>query len=244
MECDGCGAALEPTDLACRYCRRATPFAAQHQAAAREREAKAAAEQAAGVARQQVTAQSELQKASTRALVFALLGSLTCLLPVFSVLSVVSFFRARKIARQLSVDLPAKATLGGILSVFWIVTSPVFLVWAFVRDSALQERADRRILALEAQIAAPAQAPVLDGVTACALAELHALKTGYSGTKGKDLGHFDCPGAMSGSAAHPVLGRISFGTEHDNTRYSVAACFDRGTRWFVKELNAAHTCPP
>jgi hypothetical protein len=196
------------------------------------------------VAREQVAARDELQKASSRALVFAILGSITCLLPIFSVLSAVWFFRARKIARQLSVDLPGRATFAVILSAFWIVTAPVFLVWAFVRDSALQERAERRILALESQLATPAQAPVLDAVTACALAELHALKSGYSGTQGKDLSHFDCPGAMSGSASRPVLDRFSFGTEHDSTRWNVAACFDRGTRWFVKELNAAHTCPP
>jgi hypothetical protein len=244
MECDGCGAALGPTDLACQYCRRATPYAAQHQAAERERETKAAAVKASGVAREQIAARSELDKASGRALVFGLLGSITCLLPLFSVLSLVWFFRARKLARQLSVDLPGRATFGGILSAFWLVMAPVFLTWAFVRDSQLQERADRRILALESQIAAPAQAPVLDGVTACGLAELYTLKTGYAGNKGKDLDAFDCPGAMTGSAAHPVLDRFSFGTEHDSTRYNVAVCFDRGTRWFVKELNAAHTCPP
>jgi hypothetical protein len=49
---------------------------------------------------------------------------------------------------------------------------------------------------------------------------------------------------MSGSASHPVLDRFSFGTEHDSTRWNVAVCFDRGTLWFVKELNAGHTCPP
>jgi hypothetical protein len=244
MECDGCGAALGPTDIACRYCRRATPHAARQQAEASAKEAQASAAREAATAREQATVRQELDKVSKRALIFALVGTVTCLLPVFSIISVVSYLRARKLSRQLGADVPGLATFGFLLSVFWLVVSPAFLVWAFVRDSAAKDRADQRIAVLETQVAAGVQAATLDWATACALAELHALKTGHAGEQGKHLVHFDCVGTLGGTPARPSLDRFTFGEDNSNKRFEVAACFERGARWYVKELAAGRACSP
>jgi hypothetical protein len=52
---------------------------------------------------------------------------------------------------------------------------------------------------------ASAQKPVLDWATACALAEIYALKNGHAGEKGKNLVHFDCTGSLAGSPDRPML---------------------------------------
>jgi hypothetical protein len=164
-------------------------------------------------------------------------------LPVFPILSVLAYRRARELAKRLSVDVPGHATFGLVLSGLALVMLPLTLVVGLFADNAAEERTEKRIAALEARLATAAVQPNLDLTTACALAELHALKNGYADQRGKHLMQFDCGGTLGGTPSHPVLDRLAFTSDVNDKRLEVSACLEHGARWFVKELRADHACP-
>ena len=242
MECAGCGADLGPTDVACRYCQRPTPYAAVHAREERARQERAAAAQAASVQRERSAAYTELDKLAKRSFIFSLLTLVTCGLPVFPILSILAWRRTRDLARRHSVDVPGRATFGLVLSSLALVLLPVSIVVGIVTDNASEARTAQRIGELETKVAATASAPTLDWQTACSLAELYALRNGYSEQRGKNLIQFDCGGTMSGTPARPVLDRVAFSTDVNDKRFEVSACFEKGARWSVRELRADRTC--
>src|SRR5690242_16457543 len=115
MECPRCGADVDPAQTACVYCGAATPNAERIRAEERVRQERATADRAESDRRQQTAAREKMETAATRSLTFALVGSVICLLPVFQIVSVIFYLRARSFARQLSADLPMRATAGLVL---------------------------------------------------------------------------------------------------------------------------------
>jgi hypothetical protein len=183
-----------------------------------------------------------MEKAANRSLVLSLVGTFLCFIPILQIVSIVSYLRARSLARQLSVGVPAQATTGFVLSSISMILVTAGITWAIVSDNRNQERADARIVALDAQAGAGALQPALDWATACALAEIHALKDGYAGQKGRDLVHFDCVGKVTQKSGRPVLEHFSFRSDSNDKKFDVGVCFDRGAKWFVSEMNDSHVC--
>jgi hypothetical protein len=233
---------VDPSATVCVYCRAPTPNAERARAEERARLERASAERAEGERREQASAREKLEQTATRVLILSLVGMFICFIPVLQIVAIVSYLRARSLARQLSLDVPARATAGFWLSSAWLVLLPAFVIWAIVRDNNIEERVGARLVALDAQTKVTALQPALDWATACALAEMHALKHGHADEKGKNLVHFDCAGKLAGTPQRPMLERFSFRSDLNDKRFDVAVCFERGAKWYAKELNAGHAC--
>jgi hypothetical protein len=189
-----------------------------------------------------VSGTSKLDDLSLKAFGASMLGVLCCFAPIFQIVSLVLYFRAKALSRDLALELPLKAKIAFVIDIVSFVGGIVFVVWAVISDNRAQDRAAARIQALEAQTSAAAELPSLDSPTACALAELHALRNGYNGEKGYNLGDFQCVGKVAVAEERASLGAFSF--KNDNSeRFQVTACFTRGTKWYVKELTTAAACP-
>ena len=239
MTCSHCGAELELNSPICRYCGAPTPAGQEEQ----ERAARAAEQQAEAVRQERASGTSKLDDLSLKAFGASMLGVLCCFAPIFQIVSLVLFFRAKTLSRDLALELPLKAKVAFVIDIVSFVGGIVFVVWAIVSDNRAQDRAAARIGALEAQTNAASQRPSLDSPTACALAELHALRNGYSGEKGYNLGDFQCVGKVTVAGERASLGAFSFKKDTGDDRYQVTACFTLGTKWYVKELTTAAACP-
>jgi hypothetical protein len=84
--------------------------------------------------------------------------------------------------------------------------------------------------------------PDLDWTTACALAELHALKNGHGDERGKNFVRFDCKGKIAGTKERPMLEHFSFQSDINDDRFDVTVCFERGARWYVTEMTQGRAC--
>jgi hypothetical protein len=244
MECTRCGAPVEPSAVDCTYCGAPTPNAERVRAEEQAQKERAAAELAEGARREHAEQSERLEQTATRALTLSLVGMFICFIPVLQVIAVVSYLRARTLARQLSVGVPARATAGLLFSSVSLLLLVGGIVWAIVSDNLSQGRADERIAVLEAQARTGALQPSLDWATACALAEIHTLKDGIGSQKGKDLVHFDCVGKLTEQSGQPMLEHFSFRSDSKNTKWDVGVCFNRGAKWFVAEMSESHTCTP
>jgi hypothetical protein len=183
-----------------------------------------------------------LEQTANTALILSLVGLFVCFFPIFQILAMVFYVRARALARQLSVAVPPRAMVGFAFSVVSLLMLVGGISWAIVSDNMDQERADARIAALEAQARAGALQASLTWGTACALAEIHVLKDGYGSQKGKDLVHFDCVGKVKEASGRPMLEHFSFRGDTNKTKFDVGVCFNRGAKWYVTEVNESHEC--
>jgi hypothetical protein len=183
-----------------------------------------------------------MEAAAGKAFVLALIGFVVCFIPLLQIISVVFYFRARALARQLSVQVPWKATVGGVLSTVSLLSTTAFLTWAFVRDGSNKDRANARIAALAPQATNGALQPTLDYPTACALAEVYARKNGHDGEDGWELIDFDCRGKLDVNGERATLGTFAFNADTNHAKHEVTVCFSRGSRWYVTELSKNHGC--
>jgi hypothetical protein len=242
MNCAHCGAIVEPTALACTYCRAPTPAAARARAEETAERERALAEQAGVERAQRAAVAAKMDAAASKSFVLALVGFVVCFIPLLQIISVVFYFRARAIARELSVQVPWKATVGGLLSTISFLSMTAFITWAIIRDGNLRARADARIAALSPQADDGALQSALDYRTACALAELYALKNGHFKQDGWNLVDFDCKGKLDVKNERATLTAFSFKIETNDVRHDVDVCFSRGSKWYVTELSAIHDC--
>jgi hypothetical protein len=242
MNCAHCGAVVDLTALACAYCRAPTPAAARARAEESASRERALAQHAELERSQRAASSAKMDAAAGKSFVLALVGLVVCFIPILQIISIVFYFRARATARQLSVHVPWKATVGGVLSTISLLSTTVFLTWAFIRDGNLRDRADARIAALTPQANEGALRPTLDYRTACALAEIHALKDGSYGQDGWNLVDFDCKGKLDVKDETATLAAFSFKVETNDVRHDVTVCFSRGSKWYVTELSPTHTC--
>ena len=243
MKCAQCGALIDPIALACPYCRFTTPAGvAAHQRAQAEAQQRAHWETHAQHAQRAAT-NAQVQSASTHALVWSIVGTALCCFPV-GVVGIVFGVRARSLAKRLGLPPPARATIGLVLGGLSCVLSVAGLVYGFIKAQADEDNAKQRIDAIEKTLGTRPSSPDLDQSTACGLAEVFALRSGWDGRRGSSLEGFECVGKVrrrSGERAE--LDDFRF---HPNTdsqkRYDVKVCFKRGAVWYVSELREG-ACP-
>src|SRR4051812_25184074 len=110
--CQRCGATLPPNTDQCAYCGTVSaPARMQLQAeAARMLQAAAPVVAQAAIARR--VAQVNAEQAASRALLWGLLSPIFICLPFPSVLAVMAFNRAQRLAREGGVPLPTRARVG------------------------------------------------------------------------------------------------------------------------------------
>jgi hypothetical protein len=228
--CENCGAALVMEAAECAYCRRPNPYFQQ-----REQVRQQAADEAAQAARRQH--ERLVDRKANYALVFAVVGLLCCLFPIPGIIAVVVGRRALALARTYGVREPTKATLGVVLGLIPLPVAALFYGWVIVREI---ERAER-IEELEAQVAAPSQAQVLQVATACELAELRLLRDGLEGHTGGSFEGFECAGRFTVAGDRATLDDFTF-NQTDAGRASLRVCFTRGTRWALSGFRKTATC--
>jgi hypothetical protein len=100
-------------------------------------------------------------------------------------------------------------------------------------------RLDARKAELSKQIAAHPEGPALDHPFACALAELHVLTNGYSGsTNASQFGDVDCAGAVTVLNGRAEMPDFKFRVSPNEAQKTTTVCFKLGARWFVQEARA------
>jgi uncharacterized membrane protein len=85
------------------------------------------------VRREHTGLSERLERDANRSLVLSLVGFFLCFIPIFQVISIVFYVRARALARQLNVSVPAQATTGFVLSSLSLVLVVGGMAWAIVR---------------------------------------------------------------------------------------------------------------
>jgi serine/threonine-protein kinase len=183
----------------------------------------------------------ELASSATWSLAWAGLGIVTCLFPA-SIAAILLGARAYRLGSQAHEVVPARATAGVTLGIIGCIVSVIALLGGgFAALGYHLERSDKEHLAaLEKKVGAKASAAALDQDTACALAELFLLKTGYEGKRGPAIGQFRCIGPLSLSKDHAQLGAVLFSSDFDD--YAVNACFTKAAAWSLTELRK-DPCP-
>jgi hypothetical protein len=241
MKCQQCGAMIDPTVHACPFCKITTAAGVE----ARKREEWDAQQraqwEAAQGAQQAAVGARQLDSTATWSLVCAGLGIVSCCTP-FSIVGLVQGIRARGMAQRFRVPLPTKATIGLVLSIFSSVWSVSWITYGIIQSHYDQEAATERSEALQKRVAEKATQATLEHNTACALAEIYALQTGYSGHPGSSLDHFECVGKLRNAPDAAELQTFRFKSGSSAKRYAVNACFKKGARWYVTELRA-DACP-
>ncbi len=233
MNCQRCGALVDPTALECPYCQFTTPLGAQTLAQQEQ-----AARARAGVAevwayQQQRVAQMQVTSLGRQALWWSLAGMVLCCLPL-GVVSIVQGLRSRARAAALRMAVPGTAIAGLVLGSITCILSIGAVTYAFVDASQSQDQANARIAALDKQIGTRAEDATLDHGVACALAEQFTLKNGFEGTSGFTYDKFECPGKVTQSVDAAELEDFKFHYNDDEKKTSV--CFKRGARWYVDKL--------
>lgn len=242
MTCSYCGADLDLHSPTCQSCGAAIPAEQRQREEEQQRAARAAQQQAEAVRLARASGASKLDDLSLKAFGASMLGILCCFAPIFQIVSLILYFRAKALSRELALELPLKAKIAFVIDIVSFVGGIVFVVWAVISDNRAQDRAASRIGALEAQTNAASQLPSLDFPTACTLSELYALRNGHNSEKGYNLGDFQCVGKVVVTGERASLGDFSFKNDSGD-HFQVTACFTRGSKWYVKELTTAAACP-
>jgi hypothetical protein len=243
VKCAQCGASIDPLALACTYCRFTTPAGVlAHQRAEAEAQKRSAWDAQAEYNARQVE-QRRLERSSTHALVWSIAGLLLCCFPV-GVVGIVMGSRARARSNKLRTPVPARATVGFVLGIVSCITSVGFLVFALVQNQMQEGDAQKRIAAIETRIGTKASAAVIDHDTACGLAELHTLRTGWAGSRGYTFDGFECAGKLDVRANGAQLDDFRFkSSTNDTKRFELTVCLKRGAQWYVSEMRDG-SCPP
>lgn len=233
IKCEHCGAAIDPGAYECPYCKVATRRAAEHRFQ-QEQQARAHAHWEA----QQQYAQQQLlhnQLASTakQSLIWSIIGVVACCTP-FAIVGVVQAVRARGMATRLRAPVPGSATIGLVLSIVGCVSSISLVTVALVQSHSEAEAAKQRTAQIAKKLGDGPSAARLDHPTACGLAEIYALESGFDGHPGYALDRFECVGKLTSAPEDAQLETFRF--RWSSTSYDVNACFKKGARWYVTEL--------
>jgi len=191
------------------------------------------------VALLKVKLQGTTEQAASRALLWGLLSFAFFCLPVFNVLSFVSFKRAQASAREAGSALPTRATVGLLCALFTGLLCVGSWVWLVIEIRADNARLEARKSELTKQIAAHPEGATLDHPFACALAELYVLTNGYDGAT--NTGQFrdvDCAGAVTVLNGRAEMPDFKFRTSSTDAQKTATICFKLGARWFVQEARA------
>lgn len=237
--CGHCGAAIDPGAYECPYCKVPTRRAAELRSQ-QEQQAHARAQwEAQAQYAQQHVLRNQLASTAKQSLIWSLVGIVSCCTP-FAIVGVVQGVRARGMATSLRAPVPGSATIGLVLSVLGCLSSIGLVTVALVQSHSDAEAASQRTSQLKKSLGAGASAGRLDHPTACALAEIYALESGFDGHPGYALNKFDCIGKLTNGQEGAQLETFRF--RWSSTSYDVNACFKKGARWYVSELREA-SCP-
>lgn len=238
VSCPRCGANLDPSALACPYCRTQTAYGKQHAEHQTALQYHAAQAEQARAAHERGQRQAALAKKAQQALLWSIGGTLICCFPA-AIVGLVMGLNVKSAAKREGVVAPGASTVAVVLGVF---ASALFCVMLalYVRDS---RATDARIAALQARTDGARDREHLDRAVACALTELELLKEGFAGTSGLNISGFECDGKLEQDGERAVLSNVRFRTSSSDRR-DVAACLSRGGRWTVKELREDGRCVP
>ena len=235
MNCERCGAIIDPTALACPYCHLTTPagvLAQQNQAAADR--ARQQWVQAVSYQKDQATAM-QINSAATQSVWLSVAGIFLCGCFPLGVVGIVQAMRANAMAAAQKIEAPPRAKIGLILGIISCAFSVCVIIAALVSSSNDQKRADARVAEIDKQLGDKASSTALDRGTACLMAEEAAIKTGFDNNAGYTLKNFDCPGRLLPSADTAQLEDLHF--DYGETHYKVNVCFKHGAKWFVENLS-------
>jgi hypothetical protein len=235
FKCERCGAVLPPNTDQCAYCGSVSTQARlllQTEAAQRMI---AQAPVVAHAAVQKRVAQTNAEQAASRALMWGLLSWVFLCIPFPSVLAVLAFNRAKKLAREGEITLPTRATVG---LVFGLLTGMGFIAIVIAASISVHEDNERvaaRKAELAALIAKRGSSSLLDHDFACQLAELSLLSDGFQGsTNSGEFRDLACAGALRIVKDRAELGDFKLHTSSSAPAVSATICFKRGNSWFVE----------
>lgn len=239
IKCEHCGAAIDPGAYECPYCKVPTRRAAEHRAQ-QEQQARAHAQwQAQQEFAQQQLLHNHLAATAKQSLIWSIVGIVSCCTPI-AIIGVVQGSRARSMATRLRAPIPASATIGLVLSLVGCVSSISLLTVALVQSHSEAEAGKQRGAQLKKKLGEGASATRLDHPSACVIAELYALESGFDGHPGYALDRFECVGKLTNAPEAAQLETFRF--RWSSTSYDVNACFKKGARWYVTELRKDR-CP-
>ena len=232
MVCQACGANLQPGSLSCPFCKTATPMAEQQAQEEALAHARFESQQRETTKR---TAETEVNRSATMALIWSLAGLLCCF--VFpSIVALVLAIRARKLAKERSVVIPGSATIALVLASVEIVALLGFTTWMVLDFRRVAHERE----ALQARVAQSAAAAKLDQPTACTLTHIALLTDGYQGHGATSIEDFDCPGKLTQTGDRASLEDVHFKASTD--KHIVTACFKHGARWIVDGFREGKSC--
>jgi hypothetical protein len=235
MNCERCGATIDPLAHACPYCHlttRAGVIAQQNQEAAN----RARAQWSAAVDFQKQRAnEMQIQSTATQSVWLSVLGMVVCGCFPLGAAGIVQALRAKSMAAAQKMEPPPRAQIGLYSGIISVLFSVGICVAAFISSSHDQARADARTAEIDKQVGSKASDATLDHATACLLAEEAALKTGFDDNPGYSLEKFDCPGKLVPTSEAADLEDFAFA--HTGTTYKIHVCFKHGAKWFVESLS-------
>jgi hypothetical protein len=179
-------------------------------------------------------AQAVVNSSSMQALVWSLIGLVTCCFPIACVVGVVQGVRSWMLARKRGLTKPASGVAGLILGLAGLTLSAVMWAW-FGYDMMQQQMEKERI---QKRIARGALAEKLDQRTACDLLKLEIIDTNYEGAY--VWSGYKCDGRLEQDGPRAVLHDAKVSV--DNKMRPVFGCFSRGERWFVQEIRPDADC--
>lgn len=238
--CSRCGATLAAGALTCPFCATPTPYGEAVQVRTNAEERARHEQDAAAQQRAQAAARSELDRTAQSALLWAIASVVFSCVPLLALVPLFRYGKARTLAAQAKLPVPAKATAALGLALISIASGTLFIAWALVRADSMEKAAAARIADLDKQSAAGAQAPLLTQPTACALAESYMLANSYEGNSGYNFTRFECNGRLAASGDSAQLDDFRFGDQNSSDkRYDTRVCFKHGAKWFVSAVGQA-----
>lgn len=236
VNCQHCGAVLPPSAESCAYCGTVPEAVRQAKQAQQAQAAHYAAQQAAYSRAQAGAAVNN----SARNAVLWGLATMTCLCsPVTAIFAFVNYSRAKEAARQAGTSLPGHARAGFWFALLGLVSFVGFWTWIIVDVQNADERMEARKVELGQKLAKADRAK-LDHDTACMLAELHVLESGYGGdTNTGQFRGFVCSGALHVQGELAALDDFKFKTSSSGSVNTVSVCLKHGDRWFVDQLSTS-----
>jgi F0F1-type ATP synthase membrane subunit c/vacuolar-type H+-ATPase subunit K len=238
VNCPRCGAAIDPSALACPYCQTQTPYGRQQQERHAAHQYHAAQAQQVQQAAERQNRQQALTKKGQSALFWSIAATLTCCLPA-AIVGLVMGLNVKSAAKKEGAIAPATSTVAVVLGCSSIAL--FFVVIAlYLNDSRTR---DARISALRTQVDTARSRDTIDQPLACALVELGLLEDGYLDKSGIMIEAFQCDGKLEQNKDTATLNDVRFRTS-SSERHLVTACLTRAARWSVKELRADSSCAP
>jgi hypothetical protein len=179
-------------------------------------------------------AKASLARTSKHALIWSGAGALLCCAFVPSTVGIVMGMRARKMAKEYGLVLPATATIGLILGVVGVLMGAGLITVGIIEGI----KRDDRLAAISQQLGDSASKQELAHRTACLLAERRLLQGGFRDDKSVD--EFECDGKLTVDGDQASLDGIRF--ERGGDLLTVTACLERGKRWAVGSFRVDASC--